>query len=199
MEDAVSLINMLNDDQRFSKVIIFGHSEGSLIGMLAANGQPAKGFISAAGAGEPAEKILLEQMKSQPSYISDGFKKILDSLRKGKTTPNVDPALYFIARPSVQPYLMSWCRYNPQREIKKLKVPVLILQGTTDMQITVADAEKLKKAKSDATLVVINGMSHILKEGPPDRTGNLATYKEPDLPLKPELVKAVVDFINRIP
>jgi pimeloyl-ACP methyl ester carboxylesterase len=199
MEDAVGLVNMLHDDQRFSKVIIFGHSEGSLIGMLAAYDQPVKGFISAAGAGDPAEKILLEQMKSQPSYISDGFKRILDSLRRGKLTPTVDPALYFIARPSIQVYLMSWCRYNPQKEIKKIKIPVLILQGTNDIQITVANAEKLKKAKSDATLDIITGMSHILKEAPADRQQNMATYNKPDLPLKPEMVTAVIDFINKIP
>jgi pimeloyl-ACP methyl ester carboxylesterase len=198
VDDAVGLINMLNDDQRFSKIIILGHSEGSLVGMMAAYDQPVKAFISVAGAGDSADKIMTEQMKSQPQWIADGFNRMLDSLKRGKTTDNIDPALYSVARPSVQKYLMSWFRYNPIREIKKIKIPILIVQGTTDLQVTVADAEKLKKAKSDAVLAIIPGMNHVLKEAPADKAKNIATYNEPDLPLKPEFVKAMISFLNKV-
>lgn len=195
VEDAAALLNMLTADERFSRVIILGHSEGSLVGMMAAFDEPIKGFISVAGAGDSADKILTEQMKSQPAFISEGFNRMLDSLKRGKTTDNIDPALYFIARPSIQKYLMSWFRYNPQREIRKVKAPILIIQGTTDLQVTVGDAEKLKKAKSDAILTIIPNMNHVLKEAPADKEKNKATYNEPDLPLKPEFVTAIVTFV----
>ncbi|UOE48260.1 alpha/beta hydrolase [Mucilaginibacter sp. SMC90] len=195
VEDAAALLNTFTADERFSKVIILGHSEGSLVGMMAAFDEPIKGFISVAGAGDSADKILTEQMKSQPAFISDGFNRMLDSLKRGKTTDNIDPALYFIARPSIQKYLMSWFRYNPQREIRKVKAPILIIQGTTDLQVTVGDAEKLKKAKSDAILDIIPNMNHVLKEAPADKEKNKATYNEPDLPLKPEFVTAITNFV----
>ena len=198
IEDAVNLINMLNDDQRFSKIIILGHSEGSLVGMMAAYEQPIKAFISVAGAGDSADKIMTEQMKSQPQWIADGFNRMLDSLKRGKTTDNIDPALYSVARPSVQKYLMSWFRYNPAREIRKLKIPILIVQGNTDLQVKVTDAEKLKKAKSDAILDIIPEMNHVLKEAPADKDKNLATYNQPDLPLKPEFVKAFISFVKKV-
>jgi len=198
VDDAVGLINMLNDDQRFSKIIILGHSEGSLVGMMAANDQPVKAFISVAGAGDSADKIMTEQMKSKSQLISDGFNRMLDSLKRGKITENIDPSLYPYARPSIQKYLMSWFRYNPIREIRKIKIPILIVQGTTDLQVTVADAEKLKKAKSDAVLAIIPNMNHVLKEAPADRDKNTATYNEPDLPLKPEFVKAMISFLNKV-
>lgn len=197
-DDAQALIEMLHNDPRFSKVIVLGHSEGSLVGMLASTDQPVSAFISVAGAGERGDKILIAQLKSQPAFISEGFQTILDSLKKGKFTDKVDPSLYFIARPSIQPYLLSWLVHEPFREIKKLKIPILIIQGTTDLQITVADAEKLKKAKSDATLVIIPGMNHVLKAAPADRDKNLATYKDPNLPLKPELVTSIVSFIDKL-
>jgi hypothetical protein len=92
-------------------------------------------------------------------------------------------------------YLMSWCRFDPQKEIKQLKIPILIVQGTTDLQVTMVDAEKLKKGKS-SVLTVIRGMNHVLKDAPDDKEKNLATYNQPNLPLKPELVTAVVDFIK---
>lgn len=197
-DDAIALVGLLHDDPRFSKVIVLGHSEGSLIGMMASYEEPVDGFISVAGAGDRADILLTNQMKSQPQFIADGFKTILDSLKRGKFTDRVDPALYAIARPDVQPYLLSWMMHDPVREIKKLKIPVLIIQGTTDLQVTVADANKLKKAKSDATLSIIPGMNHVLKEAPNDRDKNLETYKNPNLPLKPQLVTDIVAFINKI-
>jgi fermentation-respiration switch protein FrsA (DUF1100 family) len=196
VDDAIGLINLLSEDQRFSKVIVLGHSEGALVGVLAIRDQPANAYISVAGAGRQADLIVTEQMKSQPKYIADNFKTMLDSLRKGKFTDNIDPKLYPIARPDIQPYLMSWFRYVPTKEIKKAKIPVLILQGTTDIQVPVTDAELLKKAKSDATLVIIPGMNHILKEAPADKEQNVATYSKPDLPLKPELVTSIVNFVK---
>lgn len=197
-DDAVGLIGMLTSDQRFSKIIVFGHGEGALVAMIAMIDQPIKGFISAEGASEQADKILTDQMKSRPKYQADEFKTILDSLRRGKITDKVDPSLYFIARPSVQNFLMSWCRLVPVRGIKSVKVPVLIIQGTTDLAITMENGDKLKKAKSDATLLMIKGMNHILKDAPADEEQNMATYAKPDLPLSPTLVPGIVDFVNKL-
>jgi len=197
-DDAIGFINLLKADQRFSKVVVLGHSEGSLVGILAAgsNEENVSAFISVAGAGEPGEKILQEQMKSQPAYMAAGLNRVLDSLRRGRLEKKVDPQLYAIARPSIQMFLMSWCRFDPQKEIKKLKIPILIIQGTTDLQINVSNAEKLKKGASKGTLAIIPGMNHVLKEAPEDRQQNLATYNKPDLPLKPELVTDMVNFIK---
>jgi uncharacterized protein len=196
VDDAVAIIQALHQDERFSKVILLGHSEGSLIGMIACRDEPVKACISVAGAGDQADKVVTEQLKSKPQYMQDEFKTLLDSMKKGKTIDNIDPRMYFIARPSIQHYLMSWFRYPPQRVIKTLKIPVLIIQGTTDLQVAVGDAEKLKKAKSDATLLIIPGMNHVLKDAPADRDKNLATYNNPDLPLKAELMPGIISFIN---
>jgi pimeloyl-ACP methyl ester carboxylesterase len=198
VDDAVGLIGMLSDDQRFSRVIILGHGEGALVGMLASRDQPVKAFISVNATSEQGDKFMTEQLKSKPQYIQDEFKTLLDSMKKGKTIDNIDPALYFIASPPKQKYLISYCRYPPLRIIKIVKVPIMFIQGTTDMQVSVADAEKFKKIKSDATLTVIPGMNHILKEAPADKDQNLATYSKPELPLKPELVSDIVGFINKL-
>ncbi|MBW4891404.1 alpha/beta hydrolase [Mucilaginibacter sp. HMF5004] len=196
-DDAGSVIVKLQEDDRFSKVIVLGHSEGSLVGMIACySAENLAGFISVAGPGRTADVIIAEQMKSAPPSVAMEFKTIVDSLKKGKTTPKVDPALYALARPSVQPYLMSAIFIDPARVIKKIKLPVLIIQGNNDMQVSVLDAELLKKAKSEATLKIIDGMNHVLKQAPTDRAGNMATYNDPSLPVKPELITAIVDFIK---
>lgn len=196
VDDATSIIGMLGDDARFSKIIIAGHGDGALAAMLATQEQPVAGCISFEGAADPAEKIMANQLKSKPSFLGDEFKAMLDSLRKGKFTDNIDPSLYYMARPSIQPYLMSWCRYVPTTVIHSVKVPLLIIQGTTDLQVSADNGQRLKNAKSAAKYAVIRGMNFILKDAPPDADKNLATYKDPTLPLNTEMVGDVVDFIK---
>ncbi len=197
VDDAVGLIDMLNDDPRFSKVVILGHGEGALVSSLASHDQPAKMIIFVNATSERGDKVLTEQFKSRPQYQQDEFKALLDSMKKGKTFDVVDLALYPLVSTDKQKYLMSYFRYMPLKEVKIIKVPLLIIQGTTDVQNSVADAEKLKKAKSEAVLTLIKGMNHIMKEAPADKDQNMATYSQPNLPLKTELMPAIVDFIGK--
>lgn len=198
VKDAAEWVKLLKADKRFSKVIIAGHSEGSLIGMIAAKDAGADGYISIAGAGSAADVILKEQLKSQPKSITDICYPILDSLKKGKTVDSVPKMLYTLFRPSVQPYMISWFKYDPQVELKKLNIPILILQGTTDIQVSSEDAKALFNANNKAEYHLIKGMNHILKEAEEDRTKNIATYSNPDLPIKQELIIDIVNFIKGI-
>jgi alpha/beta superfamily hydrolase len=111
INDVVAWISLLKSDKRFSRVILLGHSEGSLIGMIAAEQTNIAGFITIALAVKPADKILQEQLKSKlPPQLLDESNKIIDSLKAGKTISNVDPNLVVLFRPSVQPYLISWIK-----------------------------------------------------------------------------------------
>jgi pimeloyl-ACP methyl ester carboxylesterase len=198
INDAIDWITMLKSDKRFIKVIIMGHSEGSLIGMVAAKKANADKYISIAGAGESIDKILKTQLAAQSKSIQDSAFPIIDSLAAGKTVSHVNPMLYSLFRPSVQPYMISWIKYNPAVEISKLTIPVLILQGTNDIQVTVDDAKKLSAGNKNAKLVLLENMNHIFRvvEGA-DRQANIATYNEPDLPIAPILVTTISDFINK--
>lgn len=197
INDAVGWINLLKKDKRFSRVIVLGHSEGSLIGIVASEQGSVSRFISVAGAGSPADTILRKQLKSQlPPQLMAESNAVLDSLRSGKTVSKVNPVLISLYRPSVQPYLISWIKYDPSVEIKKLKIPVLIVQGTTDIQVSVEDAKLLSATKPDAELLIIENMNHILKESEADRQKNIATYTNPELPLKQGLVKELISFIK---
>lgn len=197
INDVTAWIAMLKSDKRFSKIFVLGHSEGSLIGLAAGNRVNTAGFISVSGAGKSADKILQEQLKSKlPQPLLVESDRILDSLRKGKTVADVNPNLIALYRPSVQPYLISWMKFDPAKEIRSLKIPVMIIQGTTDLQIMVNDARLLADSKPDAKLLIIDGMNHVLKESDSNVQNNMATYKNPDLPLKPGLVDAIADFIN---
>src|ERR1039458_5175505 len=121
---------------------------------------------------------------------------ILDSLKKGYTVTDIPGDLNSLFYASVQPYLTSWLKYNPQAEIKKLKMPVLIVQGTTDLQVEKQEAELLKKSNPNAKINLVSGMNHVLKQAPMDREQNFATYNNPDLPLSPGLMPDIIQFIH---
>ena len=196
VNDAKDWAVYLKKELKFKNVIVIGHSEGSLIGMIASQINNVSKFISIAGAGQSADKIIREQLKNQPPSLTIQVNKILDEMVKGKTVENTPAQLNSIFRPSVQPYMISWIKYDPQKEIAQLKIPVMIIQGTTDIQISMDDANRLSKALPSAKLVVIEGMNHILKQAPADRNMNILTYSQPDLPLKKELTDNIIAFIK---
>jgi len=196
VEDVKSWIELLNVDKRFSKLIIIGHSEGSLIGMIASNTQKVDAFISLAGVGRPAAEIIKEQLKAQPQFVLDQAMPILEQLERGEKVEEVPPFLFTIFRPSVQPYIISWFKYNPIVEIAKLEKPIMIIQGTTDIQVGTVDAVLLAAANERSKKEIIEGMNHVLKMAPADRMKNMQTYSDPELPVHDELLEKIVAFIN---
>ncbi len=194
VNDAKGWIDYLISNKQFSKVIVIGHSEGSLIGMIAAENKAS--FISVAGAGRSADLILKEQLSAQPKQIKDTCFAIIDSLKSGKTVDKVNPLLFSIFRPSVQPYMVSWFKHDPQMEIKNIKKKSLIIQGTKDIQVSLTDAELLNKANPKSKLLVIENMNHIFKIVEGDRQANMATYNNPTLPISQKMVDGIVEFIK---
>jgi uncharacterized protein len=197
VNDAADWIALLKKDKRFTKIIVAGHSEGSFVGMMAAKKTGADKYISIAGAGLPAHEIIKKQLEAQPKNIKEMCIPMLDTLASGKTLSYVPAILNSLFRPSVQPYLISWFRYDPRIEISKLTIPVLIINGITDIQVSVEDAGNLHKASKQSKIVTIEGMGHLLKEAPADRQKNIALYNtSAKEPIKTELVQAMITFIK---
>ncbi|GLC89225.1 alpha/beta hydrolase [Lysinibacillus piscis] len=195
-DDVVQILNTLAAEKAYSSIHVIGHSEGSLIGILAAQKTPVTSFISIAGAGRPIDAVLLEQLQGQlPPQLMEEATAALATLKKGAFVQNVSSELQSLFRPSIQPYMISWLKYDPASELAKVNSSVLLIQGTSDLQVVGTDAEALKKGKPDAKLVYMEGMNHVLKNAPMDRTSNLATYADPSLPLHKELVPTIQHFI----
>ena len=199
IDDAAAWADTLAHDARFTKVVIAGHSEGSLIGMVAAQkSNNIKAFVSIAGCGSPAHLLIEEQLHRQSESVSNEAAKINKELCAGRTVEDVPNHLAALYRKSVQPYLISWFRYDPAKEIAKLKIPVLILQGDKDIQVGVKEAQKLYMARIFSSFYIIENMNHVLKHCDSDNALlQLETYKNPELPIKSELVEHITRFIKQ--
>ncbi|MBW4053092.1 MAG: alpha/beta fold hydrolase [Proteobacteria bacterium] len=196
VSDAMEWGEKLRHDPRFTTLTVIGHSEGSLIGILAARKIPADGFVSIAGAGERASKLLLSQLKPKlPRSLYRTAQAIVAQLTVGRTVAHIPQSLDLLFRPSVQPYLISWFRYDPAQEIARLRIPVLIVQGERDLQVSRRDARALYRADPVARLILIPAMNHVMKDVGPSNLDNIDAYAEPNLPIDATLEHSIGRFI----
>jgi fermentation-respiration switch protein FrsA (DUF1100 family) len=196
--DATLFVSALRKEARVGHVVLAGHSEGSLLAMLVTKQAKVDGYISIAGAGRRISDVLREQLgKSLGASSLAKANDIIASLEKGQMVDDVPADLASIFRPSVQPYLISWFKYDPATELHALSDPALIAQGTTDIQVDVADAKLLAAAKPDAQLLLVDGMNHVLKSATLDNASQNAAYTSTTLPVVPALIDAVATFASK--
>lgn len=203
VKDLLGWVDKYREDERFSRIILAGHSEGSLVSLLATNEgrERIDAWISLAGPARPAADIIRGQLEKQPPMVKDMAFPILDSLENGQTVDEVNPMLQSLFRPSVQPYLISWFAHDPREEITKLEQPGLIVQGTNDLQVPTEEAQLLAEAGGENTqIILLKNMNHVFKETEAvDIAGQMSVYMNPELPLIPGLVPAIAAFIFAIP
>jgi pimeloyl-ACP methyl ester carboxylesterase len=201
--DAAAWIAQLRADDRFARVSVLGHSEGSLTGMVASTRQPVDALVSLEGAGFPIADVLRAQLKTRLETFPDlraAADTILTSLAAGTTVPDarIPPPLLALFRPSIQPYLISWMRYDPRVEIRRATGRITIVQGTHDVQVTVDDGRALATARPDAAYVAIEGMTHVLVADPGTTIEQQqAVYTAGgSLPLDPTLVRTAIAAVR---
>ncbi|WP_456461981.1 alpha/beta hydrolase [Lutibacter sp.] len=197
IDEAKTVINYFKNSGEYSKIIVAGHSQGSLVGMIAAN-NIADAFISLEGAGRTIDQIIIEQLNKQAPFLKDEASNVLSELKKGIIVEKFNPMLNSLFNKSVQPFLISWIKYNPQEEIKKLNIPMLLINGTKDIQVSNFDAELLHKANSKSQFKIIKNMNHIFKEINGDINENILSYTNPELPIMKELTGLITAFVKEI-
>lgn len=166
VDDAVALSHRLRRDRRLDGLVLFGHSEGALIASLAAQRADAMAVVCVAGAGERASALIRRQLAGHvPQALEPAAMSALAALEQGNLAHDVPDDLVLLFRPSVQPYLVSWFRHDPAEVLANLPVPVMLVHGSDDAQVSVAHAHLLHTAQPQARLRVVEGMDHLLAIG----------------------------------
>ena len=196
IEDAVAVIDYIKNEGRFKNIYIVGHSQGSLVGMIAAQQPGIAGFVSLSGSGRAIDQTIINQIGLQMPDLKEAAQEALNTLKTEGTVTTYSPALSSILRPAVQPFMASWMQYDPKTEIGKLTIPALIINGSKDIQVSLDEAEQLKLGKEDATLVSIDHMNHVLRIIEGDDLENTKSYNQTNLPISAALITALVGFMN---
>jgi pimeloyl-ACP methyl ester carboxylesterase len=203
--DVDAWIGVIRKETGVSCVWLLGHSEGGLVALAAAQKLPdICGLVLLSAAGRLLGEVLRTQLRANPANapILPQAMAAIESLEAGKRVDvtGMHPALMPLFAPRVQGFLINMFSYDPAKLIAAVTKPVLILQGRRDIQIGVADAERLKDAAPKAELVLLPDANHVLKSvASDDRRANEATYADPLLPLAPGVVEAIGKFVAAAP
>ena len=200
IDDAAAWAEWLAADERFDRVVLAGHSEGGLIALVAAKrSDKVVAVVTLAGVGESIDATLRRQLGTQPEPYRSECMRIIDELKAGRTVSDPMPELAALFRPSVQPFLISQMRYEPSAEARTLSQPLLVVQGTTDIQINLNDAIKLSTVNPRTRLAIVSEMNHVLKPcASLDQQAQMMTYINDTLPLAPTLVATIADFLSKL-
>ncbi|WP_353778151.1 alpha/beta hydrolase [Winogradskyella sp. 3972H.M.0a.05] len=193
--DAISVVDYFKNSKEFNGIYVIGHSQGSLVGMLAAKNR-ANGFVSLAGAGQNIGDVIVEQVGQTAPHLKADAEKVVRVLKTGKTTNDYPPMLGSLFSSDLQPFMINWMSYEPTLLIKELNIPILLINGTKDLQVSVEEAKLLKAANEKAELKIIDKMNHVLFTIEGDRLENSKSYNEPFRKITQELLDSVVKFIK---
>ncbi len=193
IEDVKSIVQYFVKNNKYSKIILAGHGQGSLVGIKAVEKQVA-GFISIAGNAQSIDQIIIQQLEKQAPGLDKKALAAFNDLKEKGRAIDYDPALESIFGYKLQPFMKSWIKYNPSEEIKSLDIPILIIQGTKDIQVETSEAKKLKEAVPNASYTIIENMNHIFREIKGGRLENHKSYNEYWLDIMPEIIDTITDF-----
>jgi fermentation-respiration switch protein FrsA (DUF1100 family) len=178
-DDALAAVALLRTTKDIdpNRVFVLGHSLGALMAPRIGEGDSAiAGLIIMAGNTRPLEDLVFEQftyLYSLDGGPTDEQKKELDEIKKkcarakeetlkadtpGKDLPLGVPGAYWL----------SLRDYHPDLVAAKLSLPLLVLQGERDYQVTMADFALWKKnlaAKQNAVLKSYPKLNHLFMEG----------------------------------
>ncbi|AXT58438.1 alpha/beta hydrolase [Aquimarina sp. MMG015] len=195
IQDAQAIVKYFKENGNYTKVILAGHGQGSLIGIVAGQ-ENVDGFISIAGNAQSVDQIVIQQLEKQAPGLDKSAAVAFTELKEKGRATDYDPALESIFGYQLQPFMKSWIKYTPSEEIQNLEIPILILQGDKDLQVEVSEAEKLKEAVPNAEYVIIENMNHILREIKGSRLENHKSYNEYWLKIMPEVTTSIVNFVK---
>ena len=152
--------------------------------------------------GRPFTVLLREQLADQlDSATLAGYDSAMSHYLDDSTAmpDDVPPALQALFAPVNRRFVQSFAQIDPVAELRQVPVPVLIVQGATDIQVSVRDAESLHQARPDATFLIIPDANHVFKRAPVrGRAAQTQQYTDPSLPLVSQLVDALVDWIRTV-
>jgi pimeloyl-ACP methyl ester carboxylesterase len=108
-----------------------------------------------------------------------------------------------VARPILAtPYrrmILSMMAYDPVAEMGGVRVPVLLVHGETDIQVTAADADQLRAANPRAAWLPIPNANHVFKRVlSRDPAGQNPSYHDRALPIVPELAEGIAGWVRSI-
>jgi uncharacterized protein len=193
VDDAVSLVNYLRSSGKLSKVIVVGHSEGGLVGILTARRVPVDRLVLLVTAARKQGELVKSQLeKTVPPDIYAPIAKAIDAIMAGQIVDPPPPGLSIA--PSMQPGIASAFNEDPIDPLKQVTQPTLIIGGGRDRQVARVDFVALSAASPVAKTLWLPDMNHVLVDVS-DEADDIKAYNDAERPLDPTMIDTVANFV----
>jgi hypothetical protein len=195
VDDAIAWVDLLRHDPRTASITLAGHSEGGYIAIAAAGRTHVDALALVSAPGRTMDTILREQLGRQLDAAQMAeVDRLLGAIRRGEPLANVPAPLRPLFNPTVARFIRSELDGDPVAMLRPLRIPTLVLQGETDMQITAVDARTLAGARDGIRLVLLPHTNHVLKV---EEIAALpqASYTDASRPLAPGVIDALVSIV----
>ncbi|MEO8286044.1 MAG: DUF3887 domain-containing protein [Chloroflexota bacterium] len=178
-DDALLALDLLKNTEGVDKnrVFLLGHSLGGYLVPMMVNSAPdLAGAIVMAGTTRPFEDVVLDQytyLFDLDGKVTADEQKQLDELKQQVARvkdPNLSTSVPATDLPLGLPanYWLSIRGYDPAKLAASQKVPMLIMQGERDYQVTMVDLKGWQDAlgsRSDVEFKTYPKANHIFKDG----------------------------------
>jgi dienelactone hydrolase len=178
-DDAKAAVALLAKMPEINKkqIYILGHSLGGmLVPRIAADDPQVAGIIILAGTARPLEKVVVEQVKYIAGLTATQTPEDRKQIEKAQAiavqveSPSLKPdtMVDFFGAPIPGSYFLDLRNYDPSMVAAGLKIPILVLQGGRDYQVTSADFDAWKSALANdphATFKFYPDYTHLFMKG----------------------------------
>jgi len=185
VDDARAAVSLLAGapEIRGGKIYVLGHSLGGMLAPRIAEGNGnIAGIIVMAGSCRPLEQSVIEQLKYLATLpgtdAAAAAKQIEAAERTAKEIQDLAPGsaatIDLLGSRLPGSYFLDLRSYHPAETAAGLKIPILVLQGARDYQVTLKDFEAWKAAldgRDTVTLKLYAGLTHLFMPSAAPGTG----------------------------
>jgi pimeloyl-ACP methyl ester carboxylesterase len=211
-EDVAAAVRFLRQRKDIDpkRIVVFGHSEGAWVALIAAakDDDVAAIALAAAPSGTGGDLVLEQQQYFlSKTTLSEPEKQARIALQKriqaavlgsGRWDDVPEP----LRRQAETPWFKSFLAFAPAQVITKTRQPILILQGDLDRQVAPSHADRLaelaksRKKAGEVQVSHFDGINHLLV---PAKTGDVEEYGALTAEVvDPRVAKSTIEFLGRV-
>jgi dienelactone hydrolase len=209
VDDALAAATLLRGlpEVDAARVVVLGHSLGGMLApRIGERDRALAGLVILAGATRPLPDMMEEQityMRGLPGADTAAYDKALADLAPSfseiRALTAADSASRKLVFGAPAAYWLDLAAYRPVYVAAKLRLPILILQGGRDYQVTMVDFETWREGLAGNTAVEFReypSLNHlfIAGSGPP----NPAEYGVAGA-VDPQVIADIADWVTALP
>ena len=134
VEDSANYIQKIKNNSLYNSIHILGINQGALLSLAAVQNDKTnvESFVLLNPPFRSASKIILEEFSGLQNNLLAETKYIIEKLEKGEKVQEVSKELKPFFNVEIQPFLISWFKYDPVELMEKSKIPILILENNEE-------------------------------------------------------------------